>query len=436
MSLINPSIPNLKNLADTFPRGPQYDFAQSLVIERDQLFRRLNALFGSFLEVKQGQAPVVKARLRSLPGSVINAGTIDGRVIAGRLNKASQTFNSNIVFSTLDYNTVQWTAGTIRFADGTTYAISSGNTGNMTDPTFVYFDPAISTSVLQTTTDYTDTLGENAIIMCNAEDAPTSDLEPFWVAYNSVNLNVNQLSVNYLSALSANMGDLTAGTITLSDAGSYIRLGTTPPTSATVGTGLWIDRTGLYGLISNTQVFALTSSGVTLKSAVSGARVEISSNAVNFYSSAGDVGSISHGVGGMLFEVAGGKNFYFAIGGNELEHITLSGTTFNTQSTIFTSLVATGTAPFTVSSTTVCTNLNADLVDGKNVRQASGASVTAGTNNITFSSTIGTTNYSLFVRIFNASNDTLLFKVTSKLATGFTVEDVYENGTLEYIAVG
>ena len=415
MSLIQPSVSNLKNLADSFPRGEAYEFAQGVVVERDGLIRRLNALLGSFLEIKQGQDPIIKAQIRGLPGSVFNAGSIDGRVIAGRLNKAVQSFNATIDFSATDFDTVAWTSGTIRFVDGAQYAISSGNTGNMTAHTFIFFDPAISTSVLQVTTDYTDTLGENAILLCNAEDAPTSDLEAFFVSYKSVNLNVNQLSVNYLSALSANMGDLTAGTITLSDANSYIRLGTTPPTSATVGTGLWIDRTGLYGLASNVQKFILSATTGELtatgkiRTALSGARIEISyttDGAIEFYDNTDTLAAYIKRVGdpGGYTEISG--------------EVRLTSTI--TQ----------------VGLTTLCTNLNADMVDGKNVRQANGAAVTAGTNNITFSSTIGTTNYSLFARIFNANNEQLGFKVKTKSATGFTVEDVYESGTLEYIAIG
>lgn len=211
---------------------------------------------------------------QSIPGSAI----VKGSILAGMLNKSAQTFSSDIVFSSSDYNTVAWTAGSIQFADGAKYAISAGNTGNMTVLTFIYFDPTESPTTLKITTDFEDITGENAVLLANAEDAPSSDLEPFWVAYNSVNLNVNQLSVNYLSALSANMGDLIAGTVTLTGAGSYFRMGATPPTSATVGTGMWMDYTGLYGLVSNTQVFALTSSGLTIKSSAGTKNVTISSS--------------------------------------------------------------------------------------------------------------------------------------------------------------
>lgn len=52
-------------------------------------------------------------------------------------------------------------------------------------------------------------------------------------------------------------GDLTGssmaltGKLTMSGSSSAITIGTTPPTSASSGTGLWIDRTGIHGLASN-----------------------------------------------------------------------------------------------------------------------------------------------------------------------------------------
>lgn len=41
--------------------------------------------------------------------------------------------------------------------------------------------------------------------------------------------------------------------IKMTGASAAISLGATPPTSATVGTGIWLDRTGMFGLLSNVQ---------------------------------------------------------------------------------------------------------------------------------------------------------------------------------------
>ncbi len=51
--------------------------------------------------------------------------------------------------------------------------------------------------------------------------------------------------------LDASAGAEITKKLTMPGANSAIAIGTTPPTSATVGTGIWIDRTGLYGLAAN-----------------------------------------------------------------------------------------------------------------------------------------------------------------------------------------
>lgn len=52
------------------------------------------------------------------------------------------------------------------------------------------------------------------------------------------------------------------GPLTMSGASSSIAIGTTPPTSATAGTGIWLDRTGLYSLVSDNQHVRLDQVGI------------------------------------------------------------------------------------------------------------------------------------------------------------------------------
>lgn len=51
--------------------------------------------------------------------------------------------------------------------------------------------------------------------------------------------------------------------IKMTGASAAMSLGTTPPSSATVGTGIWLDRTGLYALSANIQNATLTPNGLT-----------------------------------------------------------------------------------------------------------------------------------------------------------------------------
>lgn len=50
---------------------------------------------------------------------------------AGQLPKGLQAWNSNITFTSSDWDTATWGAGTITFADGTTQSIDAGTTGNL-----------------------------------------------------------------------------------------------------------------------------------------------------------------------------------------------------------------------------------------------------------------------------------------------------------------
>jgi hypothetical protein len=69
-------------------------------------------------------------------------------------------------------------------------------------------------------------------------------------------------SATITGAITASSGSIT-GPLTMGGASGSISLGTTPPTSATVGTGIWLDRTGLYSLSSNTQNIVIDANGVT-----------------------------------------------------------------------------------------------------------------------------------------------------------------------------
>ena len=68
---------------------------------------------------------------------------------------------------------------------------------------------------------------------------------------------VTASNANITGAITATSGSLSnlsiSGLLTMSGASSAITIGTTPPTSASAGTGIWLDRTGLYGLLSDVE---------------------------------------------------------------------------------------------------------------------------------------------------------------------------------------
>jgi hypothetical protein len=115
---------------------------------------------------------------------------------------------------------------------------------------------------------------------------------------------------SFSGAITASSGSI-SGPLTMSGASSSISIGATPPTSATVGTGIWLDITGLHGLASNVvqakfdavtgkitagaEAVTLDALGITVKVASGEVSVGGASNSIDFTNSAGTVN-----LGGMV----------------------------------------------------------------------------------------------------------------------------------------
>lgn len=171
-----------------------------------------------------------------------------------------QNWQFNGVFSATDYNTVAWTAGTLTLADGTTYSIDAGNTGNMAAVTYIYFSYVASTTVLQTSTTAANAVGAGKILICvannvsspkdaeyqvfggtggiskliTADNIAASTITADEIAGNTI--TANKLTISTLSAIAADMGTITAGNITLNASG-YIKGG---QSDYNTGTGFFL----------------------------------------------------------------------------------------------------------------------------------------------------------------------------------------------------
>lgn len=71
-------------------------------------------------------------------------------------------------FSATDLDTVAWGSGTLTFEDGNTYSITASNTGNIAARTYIYWDKAVSTTALQTTTTASTAVGANKVLVAVA----------------------------------------------------------------------------------------------------------------------------------------------------------------------------------------------------------------------------------------------------------------------------
>ena len=81
-----------------------------------------------------------------------------------------QGWQHDMTFSSTDADIVAWASGTITLLDGTTYSITSANTGNMSAPTYIYLDIATSITALQITTTPATAVGTGKILIAVAQD--------------------------------------------------------------------------------------------------------------------------------------------------------------------------------------------------------------------------------------------------------------------------
>lgn len=170
----------------------------------------------------------VNTNSEQLNGSVIAPGTIP----AGTLNIANFGWTQTCVFSVVDSDTVAWTGGTFTSANGVSvYSIGPGSTGNMTVKTYVYLDINVSKTAYQVSTVQTDAvgLGKVFIALCqNGTTAATYNLvQTSQIISDNIlanSIDANKLNVAVLSAISADLGTITAGTITVTSGGDTVAI--------------------------------------------------------------------------------------------------------------------------------------------------------------------------------------------------------------------
>lgn len=149
-----------------------------------------------------------------------NAQQLNGSALApasipqSAFNIANLGWINTCVFSSTDADTVSWTSGTFTSADGTPYSISAGNTGNMTAITYIYLDINISKTSYQVTTTQSSVIGPGRVLIAVAQNQTTA------ATFNTVEttlITANNILVNTLSAISANLGTITAGSININN---------------------------------------------------------------------------------------------------------------------------------------------------------------------------------------------------------------------------
>lgn len=223
-----------------------------------------------------GSALTIDGVITTSAGSTIDVDHLSGSINSAQVNIASRGWMFNGLFSVTDSNTVQWTSGTLTLADGTTYSIVSGNTGNMSAINYIYLDIGASVTVLQVSTTASNAVGDGKILVAVAEDNTTEAVFQVFggtgglsvdatdivagsivaaniasntitaseIASNTITaseidaatITATEMSVSQLSAITANMGSITSGDIVI-DSSGFIRGG---QSAYDTGDGFWI----------------------------------------------------------------------------------------------------------------------------------------------------------------------------------------------------
>ncbi|MDY7078009.1 MAG: hypothetical protein SXV54_13925 [Chloroflexota bacterium] len=145
-----------------------------------------------------------------------------GPITAPRLPTSSKGWTHDIVFYAPDNDTVMWGLGTITLADGTTYNIVNGSTGNISEITYIFLDLDTSTAVLQTTTDSSVAVGSKKILLAWAKDEEVGTEASFFVfggsgqnfLVDTANIAGEAITTSKILARTILAGDIAVNTIT------------------------------------------------------------------------------------------------------------------------------------------------------------------------------------------------------------------------------
>lgn len=191
-------------------------------------------------------AGVLSASNVSITGGAMSATSIASIPNSTATDLSVLKFTHDITFSASDNDTVAWGTGTITFSNGRTFSIAAGNTGNMAAVNWIYLDPDTSTTVLQTTTTPTTAMGANKVPIAIAQNnSDTSANAVFTVKEGAAKTTLVAANIitSTLSAISADLGSITAGTVT----GATIR-------TASSGTRFQMTSTAFQGIDASSNV--------------------------------------------------------------------------------------------------------------------------------------------------------------------------------------
>jgi hypothetical protein len=153
----------------------------------------------------------------TINGAQLTPGTVPQTV----LDVANWGWTQTCIFSSASATQVNWGAGVFTSAGGVSYSIGSGNTGTMSAKTYIYLDLNVSDTAYQHTTTPSTAVGMGKVLIAIAKNAASSATfnlnEASQITADNIlanTIDATRMNVSQLSAITANLGTITAGTIT------------------------------------------------------------------------------------------------------------------------------------------------------------------------------------------------------------------------------
>lgn len=257
----------------------------------------------------------VNTNAEQINGAVIEPGTIP----PSTLDIANFGWTQTSAFSVVDSDTVSWGTGTFTSANGSSvYSIGAGSTGNMSAKTYIYLDINVSTTAYQMSTTQTAPIGIGKVLIAVCQNGVGTATYILVQATQIIADNIiantitaQKMNVAQLSAITADIGSITSGTITgvlfrTATTGQRIEITSSPTNlikfydSATLYGQLEVYNSGGEGKIALTSVdggglFINTGVGASgfssIEIAAQGGSFETSGNASNGFATASATGA-------------------------------------------------------------------------------------------------------------------------------------------------
>jgi hypothetical protein len=200
-------------------------------------------------------------------GAQLEPGTFPQTV----LDVSNWGWGQTCAFSSTDLDTVSWGAGVFKSADGTSYSISAGNTGNMAAKTYVYLDLNVSDTAYQITTTPATAVGIGKVLIAVANPDTAS------ATYNLS--EATQIVGDNILANSINASKITTGQLIV---GTNVGLGTAQDSSGvttiignTVTTGFVNALSITAGSVAAEDITGTYITGKIIRTASSGLRIQL-----------------------------------------------------------------------------------------------------------------------------------------------------------------